>query len=106
MGWESLGEVITRQPDRGAVASWSPTGIGLASGHRSLSQGFYRAVFQDGLQGLGEATNAGKLELWATGADLDLIDTFLLFGDPAMQMKSLPVKPSSWQIFLPAVHGQ
>ena len=31
-------------------------------------------------------SGAGKLNLWATGNNLDLLDTFLLFGDPATQI--------------------
>ena len=40
--------------------------------------------------GLGEATTAGKLKLWATGRNLDLLDTYLLFGDPAMPLRLPP----------------
>ena len=41
---------------------------------------------------LGEAIEAAKLDLWATGANLDLLDTYLLFGDPATR---LPLAPAS-----------
>ena len=87
--YDALAEVITRAEGRGAVASWSPTGAGVMSGHSLLNTGFYQAVFLDGVRGLGEATTAGKLKLWATGSDLDLLDTYLLFGDPAMEINAL-----------------
>lgn len=88
-GLDSLAEVVTRADGRGAAASWSPTGQGLVTGHHHLDTGFFEAVFLDGLHGLGQATTAGKLKLWATGSDLDLLDTYLLFGDPAMEINAL-----------------
>jgi hypothetical protein len=83
---ESLAELITRAEGKGAVASWSPTGLGIASGHDHLDRGFFEARFEDAKRTLGEATLAGKLNLWVTGNNLDLIDTFLLFGDPALRL--------------------
>ncbi len=85
-GWEAMGEVITRTEGKGAVASWSPTGWGSVYGHDALDRGFFKAVYQDGANVLSSAINSGILNLWATGNNLDLLDTFLLFGDPALQM--------------------
>ena len=81
--YDAMAEVLTRADGKGAVASWSATGLGVDTGHEYLDQGFFQAVFRDGLRSLGEATTAGKLKLWATGSGLDLLDTYLLFGDPA-----------------------
>ena len=52
-GMEALGEVMTRADGNGAVASWSPTGVGVATGHDSLDQGFFQSMFLDGLRRLG-----------------------------------------------------
>ena len=81
---EALAEVFTRKPLGGALASWSASGTGVATGHFSLNAGFYEAYFNDGVGTLGEATASGKLALWATGYALDLMDTYHLFGDPAI----------------------
>ena len=83
---EALAEVITRADGKGAVASWSPTGLGLATGHDYLNRGFFDAYFYQGLKTLGEATLAGKFRLWLTGGNLDLLDTYVLFGDPALNI--------------------
>lgn len=83
-GMESFAESVTRAEGKGAVASWSPTGLGVASGHDYLNRGFFSAFFFDGARTIGQATLAGKLDLWASGGALDLLDTYLLFGDPAM----------------------
>ena len=85
-GWEAMGEVITRTDGKGAVASWSPTGWGNVYGHDALDRGFFRAIYQEGINLISQATNSGLLNLWATGNNLDLLDTYLLFGDPAMQL--------------------
>jgi hypothetical protein len=85
-------EVITRASGKGAVASWSPTGLGVATGHDYLNRGFLRALLVDEVSTLGEATMAGKLNLWAAGNNLDLLDTYLLFGDSATQP---PLSPTA-----------
>ncbi|MFN2158872.1 MAG: C25 family cysteine peptidase [Anaerolineales bacterium] len=89
-GYDSTAEVITRANGKGAIASWSPTGLGVSSGHEHLNQGFFEALFYSGASTLGETTYAGKFNLWSTGNNLDLLDTYLLFGDPAMSMPVIP----------------
>jgi len=42
LGSQSFGEAIVRMPGGGAVASWSPTGFGLAPGHDCLERGLLR----------------------------------------------------------------
>ncbi len=83
---ESLGELITRVQGKGAIASWSPTGLGVATGHDYLNRGFYNAFFSQGVDTVGEATLAGKFNLWSAGVSFDLLDTYLLFGDPALMI--------------------
>ncbi|HUW94802.1 MAG TPA: C25 family cysteine peptidase [Anaerolineae bacterium] len=86
-GYPSLGESIIRAQGRGAVASWSPSGLGLPAAHEILAGGFYRAVFTDGLHLLGPATTQAKLSLWAQAPEFqELIDTYLLLGDPATEL--------------------
>ena len=85
-----LAEEFVRRPVNGAVASWSPTGFGLASGHDLMEQGLFLALFHNGVKQLGTAIDYGKqyLVLKAPpGKYLDLIDTFGLLGDPALEPK-------------------
>ncbi len=73
----------------GAVASWSPTGFGLASGHDLMERGFFRSVFHERTVRIGAATTAGKIYLVqnaAPGRYLDLLDTYLLLGDPGLSI--------------------
>ena len=73
----------------GTVAGWGATGFGVATGHDRLHRGFYDGVFQSGLHQLGLATLAGKQTLWISGQSQDLLSTFGLLGDPALDI-SLP----------------
>jgi len=80
---DAVAERMLRGINKGAIASWSPTGLGVATGHEKLSRGFYHALFREDVRRLGPATAAGKVQLYNTGNNLDLIHTFALLGDPA-----------------------
>jgi uncharacterized repeat protein (TIGR01451 family) len=86
-----LAEATVRLDGKGAVASWSATGEGIASGHDYLNKGFLQAVLYDGVRELGAAADVGKAQVFATGHYTDLLETYHLFGDPALQLNSLPV---------------
>ncbi len=90
-GISSLGETVVRAQGRGAVASWSATGLGVAHGHDFLHRGFYKALFGEDKRVLGEAALAGKVNLYKgdTGGFFhDLIDTYGILGDPALRIAS------------------
>lgn len=91
-GDETLDELLIRSENKGAVATWSPTGKGVASGHDLLDAGFFTAIYTNHVLTLGMATNAAKYYLYANSSGLhrELIDTYILFGDPAMLYKNTP----------------
>lgn len=88
----SLAEGLLRAPNKGAIASFSPTGFGVAQGHDFLNRGLFEAVFTEDIIQLGPATTYAKYFLYANsgGEHLDLLDTYLLFGDPALRLNVLP----------------
>jgi hypothetical protein len=89
----STSEEFMRLEDKGAISVWAPTGQGYPSGHRVLMREFYDAIFQDDqhLDGVGAATAAAKAAVYAQSSYWgELVETFLLFGDPATQL-GLPV---------------
>jgi len=98
----TLDESLVTLDSGGAVAAWGPTGMGVGTGHAHLSDGFFRALFAEGVGTVGEATLAGKLALVTSGQNLDLLDTFTLLGDPAMAL-NLAVVPWMCEMFLPVV---
>lgn len=92
-GLPCLEEELLIGQDRGSVAGFSPTGLGLATGHDLLWRGFYRSIYQTGTRQLGPAAIDAKLALWATGTFPDLIATYTVFGDPALRLP-LPDAPA------------
>ncbi len=84
----SLAETFLRTENRGAVATFSSTGRGIATGHDILSQGFFRTIYADGNWDLGTATLGAKLAVYRAGIYSDLINTYMIFGDPALRLHS------------------
>jgi len=88
----AVGESVVRALDSsgnpvGAVASWSPTGLGVATGHTFLYTGFFEAVFHQGEDVIGDAILYAKRKLFDSSSIFkDLIETYTLFGDPAMHL--------------------
>ncbi len=99
---ETLDEELVRRADAGAVGAWGSSGLGVATGHGHLSDGFYEAVTKYGKTNLGAAVLAGKLQLYATGANLDLLDTYLLLGDPGLTLNFSDLPPAQ-RVYLPVV---
>jgi hypothetical protein len=79
---------LLRADGKGGVAAFSATGLGVATGHDHLQRGFFTSLINDGVWELGMAANAGKIELFTNGWNYDLLHTFTVFGDPALQIMS------------------
>jgi uncharacterized repeat protein (TIGR01451 family) len=103
----SLAESIVRVPEKGAIASWSATGEGLADGHDFLDRGLFQALFFDGVDQIGPATTQAKLYLYGnTGEYRDLLDAYVLFGDPALQLPVLKADLDITKTVVPAAAVQ
>lgn len=105
---DTLAESIVRLDGKGAVASWSATGLGLVTGHDYLERGFFLATFYQDVQEAGAAATAGKLFLAANappGKYDDLLDTFVFLGDPAVRLR-LPGGEAGdgYKMYLPALN--
>ena len=99
---QSLGEVMLLTPGRGAIADLSPTGLHLGSALLGLNRGLVKAIFQDGVLRVGEAADAGKLYFYQnSSAWYDLLDTSVLFGDPAVRLRVPQLGQRS--LFLPLI---
>lgn len=85
---------------RGAIAAWASTGWGTVIDHDALERGFLESLLMDKSR-LGNATLAGKLSLFLTGSGKDVLQTFTLFGDPALKIidspDALPPAPTDVQ---------
>ena len=100
----TLDESLLRYAVGGAVATWGPTTWGNSYGHTILHTGFFKAVFQDGITRLGLAVEAAQAnpDLDGLGCYLcsNLRDTYVLLGDPAMDL-NLNIVPWTHAVFLP-----
>jgi hypothetical protein len=87
-GWDSLAEVFIKSVGKGAVAVITSAGMTIPEDQALLDRGLFEALFKRGNIRLGEATDYGKYNLLANseGGD-DVVRSFMLFGDPAMEMK-------------------
>jgi hypothetical protein len=101
---ETLDESLLRTQDVGAVAVWGPSGSGVATGHQILHRAFYQAVFDHGETQMGTAIHTALLELYAAKIYEDLIETYHLFGDPAMRL-AFNAQDLPFSGFLPIIAG-
>jgi hypothetical protein len=82
------------------VAAFMPTGETDTGGQHILNTALFEALFTDDIRRLGPAIAAAKQTLLASdSADYQQVsETFLLFGDPAMELKiPLPRRPEILQ---------
>ena len=100
----SLAETMLAYANGGTVAHWAPTGLGVATGHDVLHKGFYKAINGDGVDFFGGAVTAGRLSLAARGAFPDLVQTFMMFGDPAVRFVT-PASPQELAVNLNSTPG-
>lgn len=85
---ESLSEQMMRIPNKGAIASFAPTGQDVATGHDILTQNLYQALFDDQtpVTQLGPLIYASKAAL--AGHALErLLYTYMFYGDPALNLR-------------------
>jgi uncharacterized membrane protein YgcG len=84
----SLAEALLRS-DAGAVAALMPTGMTTTEGQQILDTALVEAIFTKDIRTLGPAIAEAKQTLLANGNAYfeQISDTFLLFGDPATELK-------------------
>lgn len=89
---ETVGEALLLAPGRGSVADVSPSGLHVGGALVTLNQGVTRAIFQDRIDRMGAAVDAGKLYYWSHAYSfMDVIDTSIHFGDPATRLRLPPI---------------
>jgi len=100
--YPTLDESLLRQAGGGAIAVWGSSGLGVATGHNTLQEHIYSRLVDQEQTNLGAILLASKLALSETGFNLDLVDTYLLFGDPALTL-NLNVVSFKEHIYLPFI---
>ncbi|MCB0255143.1 MAG: hypothetical protein KDI55_15580 [Anaerolineae bacterium] len=102
---QSLGEVLLLTPGKGSIADLSPSGLHIGSALQTLNQGVVKSIFQDRVVRVGDAVTAGKQFFFANSSVWhDVIDTSILFGDPALALRLPSVQQRT--LFLPMVQAR
>jgi hypothetical protein len=85
---QSLGEVLLLTPGRGSVADLSPSGLHVGGALQNIDRGLIRAMFQDHVLRVGAVVDAAKLFFYDNSNSYhDIIDTSVLFADPALKLR-------------------
>jgi hypothetical protein len=83
----SISETAVRMQGGGAIAAFSPTGFGVATGHDIMNRTFIDLLLGQGASPIGAVVVASKLKLGEYSLQhRDLLDTFAFFGDPALRV--------------------
>jgi hypothetical protein len=93
----SLVEVLLRAEEKGTAAALMPTGMTTTVGQHVMNTALFETIFTEDVRRLGPAIAQAKQVLLANGNSYfeQISATFLLFGDPAMQLKvPLPRRPT------------
>ncbi len=85
---DSLAETLLFASDSGAAAVLAPTSLTLATDQSFLSGPFAQAFMADASRPLGDIFLEAQRQVPTTNeGSLDVLQTFLLFGDPALRMQ-------------------
>lgn len=86
-GYPPLGARLTLDPDGGAIAVWSPTGLSLNAPAVELGVGLLDAVFRGWAPTLGEAVrDALQANAGQPAVPSYLLRVYTLLGDPAVRL--------------------
>ena len=89
---ETMAEALVRKADGGAIAVWSPTALGWLSHQVILFEKFSRALFSAPAPALGDVILAAKRNAFQQGVKSEMIESFTLFGDPALRLRLTAVR--------------
>jgi hypothetical protein len=90
---DALAEALMRAPDGGIVASVAPSGRSLTTQQRPIADAFYDLLLSGQAATVGEALQRAKSGSAGDPFFNDVIHTFNLLGDPALQFQH-PTQPS------------
>jgi len=90
----SLAEELVRAENKGAIACLAPTGLGFTSLHEKLATNMFNNLFIKGENIAGRLVTQSKIAAYTETQARDIVETFVLFGDPATELKTSSVSSS------------
>lgn len=94
---QSLAESLLLAPNGGAVAVWASSGFTNAPAQGTMDQAFLRSLKNNPALRLGQGVLRAKSGI----SDADVRRTWILFGDPTMQLQLEPAAPVRGQRGIP-----
>jgi|GEM_PF-2169794 len=86
-GLPALSETLLAFNGAGSAAHWSSAGLGYTYEHSVLQEHFYRGLYEQDLDVLGDAIIYTKMKYDGLLADDSELYAFTLHGDPAMRLR-------------------
>jgi hypothetical protein len=97
----SMAEALLKADGKGAIATLMPTAMTSTGGQHILDAALFEAIFQKDIRNLGAAIADAKHTLLANGGTAyeEISETFLLLGDPALELQvPIPHKPTEIEV--------
>jgi hypothetical protein len=85
-----MAEEFVRQQNKGAVFCVAPSASGFLSEHEVLGKKIYDYLFNGNITIGGALLTASKIAAYQQTYSRDLLETFIFFGDPALELKVVP----------------
>jgi len=83
-GYRTLGEILVLQPEGGAVAVWSPSGLSRHPDALAMNRQLIRAIYQEHIPVLGDALQRMLTDYAAADGIREMMLIYNLLGDPAL----------------------
>jgi peptidase C25-like protein len=83
----ALAEELLKAPDKGAIASFAPSGLSLHDPADVFHQALLRELTSGQHERLGDAVFAAQVDYAQTGAFPELLSIYHLLGDPALRIR-------------------
>ncbi len=83
----SMGELLMKKPEGGAIAVFAPVGGASPFEHQTLMSHLMDSLFRRGLRTPGDSTLAAKVLYYAETMSPSLPEQYVLVGDPATKLK-------------------
>lgn len=94
-----LAEELLRNEKNGAIACFASISVGYPTEHRYLSEELFDLIFKQGDANLGVCTTAARINPYVQNKiSGDILQTYLLFGDPVSDLKGIYGPMSEVQI--------
>ncbi|MBI5375019.1 MAG: PKD domain-containing protein [Candidatus Schekmanbacteria bacterium] len=84
----SLSEKFLLTDGKGAVSTFSPSGLGYSSDHKVVAQSFFSEFLDNNITRIGKLADDSRFDAYQNGIPDYLINTFVLLGDPALKLKT------------------